>query len=33
MFEILDGKKIAENRHKVMEEYLSEFFSEWDGLK
>jgi uncharacterized protein len=24
------GKKIAEKRHKFMEEYLKEFFEEWD---
>ena len=27
------AQKIAENRHKVMENYLNEFYSEWDGLK
>ncbi|RJO60012.1 HD domain-containing protein [candidate division WS5 bacterium] len=25
------GKKIAENRHKIMEDYLKEFFKEWEG--
>lgn len=25
------GKKIAEHRHIVMEQYLEEFFKEWDG--
>lgn len=25
------AKKIAEKRHKVMEEYLKQFFLEWDG--
>lgn len=27
------GKKMAENRHAVMEEFLSRFFEEWKGLK
>ena len=26
------AKKIAEKRHKVMEEYLKQFFMEWDGM-
>ncbi|MDK2850116.1 MAG: uncharacterized protein PWR32_783 [Candidatus Woesearchaeota archaeon] len=26
------GKKIAEHRHKFMEQFLEEFFKEWDGL-
>ena len=26
------AKKIAEARHKYMENFLSEFFNEWDGL-
>ncbi len=26
------AKKIAESRHKYMENFLSEFFDEWDGL-
>lgn len=26
------AKKIAESRHKYMENFLSEFFNEWDGL-
>ncbi|KAK6931728.1 HD domain [Dillenia turbinata] len=25
------GKKRAENRHKVMEDFLKEFYEEWDG--
>jgi uncharacterized protein len=25
------GKTIAEHRHKFMQQYLDEFFSEWDG--
>jgi len=25
------GKKMAEGRHKFMEEYLEQFFAEWDG--
>ncbi len=25
------GKKMAEHRHKYMEEYLKEFYAEWDG--
>jgi len=25
------GKKIAEHRHKFMQQYLDEFFREWDG--
>jgi uncharacterized protein len=25
------AKKIAQKRHKVMEQYLDEFFKEWDG--
>jgi len=25
------AKKIAENRHKVMERFLAEFFQEWEG--
>lgn len=27
------AKKIAESRNKIMEDYLKEFYSEWDGLK
>lgn len=27
------GKKIAEQRHKFMEIYLDQFYSEWDGKK
>lgn len=27
------AKKIAESRHKYMEDFLSEFFNEWDGIK
>lgn len=26
------GKRMAEHRHKVMEEYLAEFYREWDGI-
>jgi uncharacterized protein len=25
------GKRRAEKRHKFMEEYLKEFYEEWDG--
>lgn len=25
------AKKIAEKRHKIMEEYLENFFQEWEG--
>ena len=27
------GKKLAEHRQRFMENYLKEFYSEWDGLK
>lgn len=27
------GKKMAEDRHKFMEQYLEQFFQEWDGKK
>ena len=27
------AKKIADSRHKIMEEYLENFYAEWDGLK
>ena len=27
------GKAVAENRHQFMEQYLQEFYLEWDGLK
>ncbi|WP_353776931.1 HD domain-containing protein [Winogradskyella sp. 3972H.M.0a.05] len=27
------GKKIAEQRHKYMEEYLEQFYAEWDGKR
>ena len=27
------GKKIAEARHKYMEDFLSQFYAEWDGEK
>lgn len=27
------GKEIAEHRHKFMEQYLSEFYQEWEGEK
>jgi uncharacterized protein len=27
------GRKMAEHRHKFMEQYLDEFFAEWDGKK
>jgi uncharacterized protein len=27
------GKKIAANRHVYMEEFLNQFYEEWDGLK
>ena len=25
------GKQMAEKRHKVMEEFLDQFYNEWDG--
>jgi uncharacterized protein len=25
------GSQLAENRHRFMEEYLNEFYDEWDG--
>lgn len=28
-----EAKKLAENRHRFMEEYLQEFFDEWEGKK
>ena len=27
------GRKLAEGRHKIMEEYLKNFFSEWKGVQ
>ncbi len=27
------AKKIAQHRHKIMEQYLSEFYQEWEGKK
>jgi uncharacterized protein len=27
------GKEMAVNRHKFMEQYLKEFFDEWEGIK
>ena len=27
------AKRIAEKRHKIMEDYLNNFFEEWDGLE
>ncbi len=27
------GKKIAEHRHQYMEQFLTEFFDEWNGIK
>lgn len=27
------GKELAQHRHKVMEEFLEEFFAEWDGKR
>lgn len=27
-----EAKKMAEHRHKYMEEYLDEFYKEWDGI-
>lgn len=26
------AKKMAEYRHKYMENFLTEFFNEWDGI-
>lgn len=28
-----EGKRLARNRHKVMEEFLDEFMAEWDGKR
>ncbi len=28
-----EGKRLAQNRHKFMEEFLDEFMAEWDGEK
>lgn len=25
------GRKLAENRHKFMEQFLAQFYTEWDG--
>ncbi|MDD7915651.1 HD domain-containing protein [Polaribacter ponticola] len=27
------GKKIAENRHQYMEQFLNQFYDEWNGIK
>jgi len=27
------GKQLAEHRHKIMENYLEEFYAEWDGKR
>jgi uncharacterized protein len=27
------GKKMAQHRHKIMEDFLQEFYDEWDGKK
>jgi len=27
------GKQMAENRHQFMEEFLAEFYVEWEGEK
>ena len=27
------GKRIAESRHRFMENYLDQFYAEWDGIK
>ena len=27
------GKAMAERRHAFMEQYLDEFYSEWEGVK
>ena len=27
------GKRIAENRHEFMQEYLKQFYTEWNGIK
>ena len=27
------GRKIAHNRHRVMEEYLDQFYAEWEGTR
>ena len=26
------GKRMAQHRHRVMEEFVTEFYREWDGL-
>ena len=26
------GKKLAEDRHQFMEQYLEQFYTEWNGL-
>ena len=27
------GRKMAEERHRYMDDYLKEFFDEWEGRK
>jgi uncharacterized protein len=29
----LTGKQIAQKRHEFMEQYLEQFFAEWEGEK
>jgi uncharacterized protein len=33
MMNLEKSKEIATHRHKFMEEYLKEFYDEWDGIK
>ncbi|MFH0713581.1 MAG: HD domain-containing protein [Candidatus Micrarchaeota archaeon] len=33
MMNTVAGRKMAEHRHKVMEQYLEEFYDEWEGKK
>ena len=33
MMNLEKSKEIATHRHKFMEDYLREFYDEWDGIK
>lgn len=33
MLNTSEGKRIADHRHAYMQEFLTEFFEEWDGVK
>ena len=33
MMNLEKSKEIATHRHKIMEDYLKEFYDEWDGIK